>query len=99
MEIREVMNFHQNLILKKKYAKKIEEIEQSKGKRLKHAAKTIIEAYTTGDETQKKKIEEKIRGLKRRSKKAARNLSASLIPSQDLWRIRRSEKEAWVLNV
>ncbi|OYT62142.1 hypothetical protein B6U67_04830 [Methanosarcinales archaeon ex4484_138] len=70
MEIREVMNFHQNLILKKKYAKKIEEIEQSKGKRLKHAAKTIIEAYTTGDETQK-----------------------------DLWRIRRSEKEAWVLNV
>ena len=59
MEIREVMNFHQNLILKKKYAKKIEEIEQSKGKRLKRAAKTIIEAYTTGEENQKRRLKKK----------------------------------------
>ena len=42
-----------------KIRKKIEEIEQSQGKRLKRAAKTIIEAHTTGDENQKKKIEEK----------------------------------------
>ena len=44
-----------------KIRKKIEEIEQSQGKRLKRAAKTIIEAHTTGDENQKKKIEEKIK--------------------------------------
>ena len=36
-----------------KIRKKIEEIEQSQGKRLKRAAKTIIEAHTTGDENQK----------------------------------------------
>ncbi|RZB33135.1 MAG: hypothetical protein AEth_00054 [Candidatus Argoarchaeum ethanivorans] len=46
---------------KEKIRKKIEEIEQSRGKRLKRAAKTIIEAHTTGDENQKKKIEEKIK--------------------------------------
>ena len=45
---------------KEKIRKKIKEIEQSQGKKLKRAAKTIIEAHATGDENQKKKIEEKI---------------------------------------
>ena len=40
---------------------RIEEIEQSQGKRLKRAAKTMIESHVTGDENQKKKIEEKIK--------------------------------------
>lgn len=45
---------------KEKIREKIKEIEQSQGKKLKRAAKMLIEAHTTGDENQKKKIEEKI---------------------------------------
>jgi transposase len=45
---------------KEKIRDKIKEIEQSQGKKLKRAAKMLIEAHTTGDENQKKKIEEKI---------------------------------------
>ncbi|MBT9439568.1 MAG: transposase [Desulfobacterales bacterium] len=55
---------------KEKIRKKIEEIEQSQGKRLKHAAKTIIEAHVTGDENQKKKIEEKIKKAEEEIKKS-----------------------------
>jgi hypothetical protein len=42
---------------KEKIRKKIEEIEQSQDKKLKRAAKTIIEAHATGDDNQKKNIE------------------------------------------
>ncbi len=45
---------------KEKIRAKIKEIEQSQGKKLKRAGKLLIEAHTTGDENQKKKIEEKI---------------------------------------
>ena len=55
---------------KEKIRKKIEEIEQSQGKRLKHPAKTIIEAHVTGDENQKKKIEEKIKKAEEEIKKS-----------------------------
>ena len=45
---------------KEKIREKIKEIEQSQGKKLKRAAKILIEAHVTGDENQKKKIEGKI---------------------------------------
>jgi transposase len=55
---------------KEKIRKKIEEIEQSQAKKLKRAAKTIIEAHVTGDDTQKKNIEEKINKAEEEIKKS-----------------------------
>ena len=43
-----------------KIRKKIEEIEEARGKRLKRASKRIIEEHTTGSEKEKKRIEEKL---------------------------------------
>jgi len=43
-----------------KIKKKIEEIEESRGKRLKRASKKIIEKHIVGNEKQKKKIEENL---------------------------------------
>jgi transposase len=55
---------------KEKIRTKIEEIEQIQGKRLKRAAKTIIEAHITGNENQKKEIEEKIEKAEEEIKKS-----------------------------
>lgn len=55
---------------KEKIRKEIEKIEQAQGKRLKRAAKTIIEAHVTGDANQKKKIEEKIEKAEEEIKKS-----------------------------
>jgi transposase len=55
---------------KEKIRKKIEQIEQSQGKKLKRAAKTIIEAHVTGDDNQKKNIEEKINKAEEEIKKS-----------------------------
>jgi transposase len=50
----------QELNTQDKIRKKIEEIEQAKGKRLKRAAKRIITEHALGDEEQKEKIVEKL---------------------------------------
>ena len=47
-----------------KIRKKIEEIEHFRGKKLKSAAKNIIEQHALGDEKQKGKIEEKVKKAK-----------------------------------
>ena len=46
---------------KEKIRKKIKEIENARGKKMKSAAKKIIEQHALGDEKQKKKVEEKVK--------------------------------------
>jgi transposase len=76
-----------------KIRKKIEEIENSRGKKLKSAAKNIIEQHALGDEKQKEKIEEKVNKAEEEIKESGQSAVSLTDPESRFMENKKKRKE------
>jgi transposase len=78
---------------REKIRKKIEEIERSEGKKLKSAAKKIIEQHATSDEKQKKKVEEKVKKAEEEIEKSGQKAVSISDPESRFMENKKKRKE------
>lgn len=78
---------------KEKIRKKIEEIESASGKKMKRAAKKIIEQHAFGDEKQKKKIEGKVRKAEEEIDKSGQKAVSLSDPESRFMENKKKRKE------
>ncbi len=76
-----------------KILKKIEEIEHSRGKKLKSAARNIIEQHALGDEKQKEKIEEKVNKAEEELKESGQSAVSLTDPESRFMENKKKRKE------
>jgi transposase len=82
-----------DLDTREKIRKKIEEIERSMNKKLKRAAKHIIEQYSAGDEEQKKKILKKVKKAEEEIKKSGQKAVSLSDPEARFMENKKKRKE------
>lgn len=78
---------------REKIRKKIEEIEHSEGKKLKSASKKLIEQHATGDEKQKKKVEEKVKKAEEEIEKSGQKAVSISDPESRFMKNKKKRKE------
>lgn len=76
-----------------KIREKIEEIEHARGKKLKRAAKNIIEQHALGDEKQKEKIEEKVKKAEEEIKESEQGAVSLTDPESRFMENKKKRKE------
>ena len=76
-----------------KIRQKIEEIEHSRSKKLKSAAKNVIEQHALGDEKQKEKIEEKVNKAEEELKESGQSAVSLADPESRFMENKKKRKE------
>jgi hypothetical protein len=82
-----------DLNTQEKIRKRIEEIEEERGKRLKRASKKIIEKHTTGNEKEKERIEEKLNKAEEEVAKSGQKAVSITDPESRFMENKKKQKE------
>lgn len=79
--------------LRRKIKEKIEEIEKSKGKKLRRSGKKVVENYIVGDEKQKKEVEKKLEKISEEIEKSGQKAVSITDPEARFMENKKKRKE------